>query len=223
MRYRRELALLLGVAAAMTGCDDSARHSTGQALPVADPVAPVAASGAGTATSGPVAGYVLGTKVSTDDAEELRYIILRALTDRYALDKGIVVMPDEREAYIAQLRQALEKDSAVAAMVGEETAEEHAARLQAADAFIRQWKINGALHKQYGGRIILQQGGPEPLDAYSVFLDERQAAGDFSIVDASMAEAFWRYYRDDAMHSFLPVGSPEEAHAFDVAPWLANP
>jgi hypothetical protein len=30
---------------------------------------------------------------------------------------------------------------------------------------------------------------------------------------------FWRYYRDDGIHSFYRAGSREEAQALEVAPW----
>jgi hypothetical protein len=170
-----------------------------------------------------VAGRVLGTVIHTQDAEELRYVVLKELTDRYADSRGITVSQAEKEAYVAHLREALSKDPTVAAELGEESAEDQAVRLEIAGTFIRQWKINRALYQQYGGRIVFQQGGPEPLDAYRAFLEERQAAGDFDILDASMAAPFWRYYRDDSMHSFFDAGSPEEARAFDVEPWSSDP
>jgi hypothetical protein len=81
--------------------------------------------------------------------------------------------------------------------------------------------VNRALYGQYGGRIIFQQGGPEPLDAYRTFLEERQAAGDFAIVNEGLATGFWRYYRDESIHSFYEPGSEEEAEAFAVPPWLS--
>ena len=151
--------------------------------------------------------------------EELRDVVLRTLTDRYADSKGITVTQAEREAYVAAVRAALARDPAMAATPGEESAEDQATRLQIADAFIRQWKINRALYEQYGGRIVFQQGGPEPLDAYRRFLEERQAAGDFRISDEALATRFWRYYRDDSLHSFYEQGSAEERRALFVPPW----
>ncbi len=93
------------------------------------------------------------------------------------------------------------------------------ARRQVAAAFILHWKIHRALYRQYGGRIGYQQGGPEPLDAVRRFLEQHQARGDFAIADPALAAAFWRYYRDDTIHSFYPRGSREEAQAFSVPPW----
>jgi hypothetical protein len=172
----------------------------------------------------PLAGEVLGTAIHTQDAEELRYYVLRKLTDRYAAEKGIGVTEAEKAAYIEHLREVLSKDPNFPGPVPgtEESAEDKAAREEIAAAFIRQWKINRALHEQYGGRIIFQQGGPEPLDAYRKFLEESAARGDFEIVNKGLETDFWRYYRDESIHDFFKPGSAEEAKAFADPPWLAD-
>jgi hypothetical protein len=206
----------------------------------------------------PAAGKVLGTVVHTRDVDELRYVVLKRLTDRYATDQGIEVTQAEKQAYISQVQDTLKRDrqrhearrdelsrqlaapgltqaqrdaltvqldaarSAVAAL-GQDTGsaqEDRAAREQVAAAFIRQWKINRALHRQYGGRIAFQQGGPEPVDAYRRFLEQHQARGDFEIPNADLRAAFWRYYVDDTIHSFYERGSKEELQAFETPPWL---
>jgi len=210
----------------------------------------------------PVAGKVLGTVVHTTDAEELRYVVLKELTDRYAAGKGISVTQAEIDAYVRQVRESMRRDreakvarrdeltrrlaaggltdaerkaltseldsvNRFLAAIGDPAAatvdpEETRAREQIAAAFIRQWKINRALYQQYGGRIIFQQGGPEPLDAYRKFLEERQARSDFTILNKDLEAAFWRYYVTDSIHSFYPAGSKEEAQAFAVPPWLSK-
>ena len=76
--------------------------------------------------------------------------------------------------------------------------------------------------REYGGRIIFQQGGPEPLDAYRRFLEAQQRQGAFAIADKELEAAFWRYYKDDAIHSFYPTGSAEEAQAFASRWWLTK-
>lgn len=86
---------------------------------------------------------------------------------------------------------------------------------QIARAFILRHKINRALYRQYGGRIIFQQAGPEPLDAYRMFLEEQAGKGNFTIFDAELKKGFWRYFTTDKLHQFYPPGSEEEAHAFD--------
>lgn len=84
---------------------------------------------------------------------------------------------------------------------------------------IRQWKINRALCRQYGGRIVAQQLCPEPLDAYRRFLEERQAAGDFEIYDTDFKDAFWRYFTDDSIHTFLKADCDSEDRVFETPPW----
>jgi hypothetical protein len=163
----------------------------------------------------PLVAEVLGTPISTDDPEEMRYLILRGLVDRYAAEKGIEVSEPGMEVYVDSMRRRAERDRehreasrreialklkseslpageretlsrrlAVLAELrdaddaerggtAEDAAETASARRQVASAFIRQWKLNQALYRQYGGRIIFQQGGPEPLDAYRRFLEEQ--------------------------------------------------
>ena len=161
-------------------------------------------------------GQVLGKPLDTREVEELRYTILKALTDRYARQKNITVSQSEVDAYLRDMRAKLKLDPAT------ETREDREARNSIARAFIQQWKVNGMLYRQYGGRIIYQQGGPEPLDAYRKFLEENQARGDFRIDDAALDESFWRYYRTDTLHSFYKSGSREAKRALSVPPWRAR-
>jgi hypothetical protein len=207
--------------------------------------------------SAPVAGRVFQTVVRTQDVEELRYYVLKGLTDRFAQANRIKVTPAETDAYARQVREALGRDrrqreaqrqdlqrqlaspglseSERAALVaridvedkvlaalpapGQDTPQERAAREQIARAFILQWKINRALYRKFGGRIVFQQGGPEPLDAYRRFLEQQQALGNFEVRNEAMREPFWSYYLDDRKHSFYPKGSFEEAQAFVTPPW----
>jgi heat shock protein HslJ len=209
----------------------------------------------------PLAGRVLGQAVHTCDAEELRFYVLRGLTDRFAAAEGITVTKAEIDAFVASTaaalgraraeavarRDALKRELAagtlppdrkvqvereiasaeqliadLAPATGAAAAEERQARAEIAAAFIRQWKINGALQRKYGGRIIFQQAGPEPLDATRRFLEAAEAAGDFAIADPALDKPFWAYYRDDARHSFYKPGSHEEQAAFTTPPWAGR-
>lgn len=160
----------------------------------------------------PLVGRVLGQAVHARDAEELRDHVLRMLTDRFAAAEGITVAREEIDAYVAL----------TAAARGAAAAEERQARAEVAAASIRQWKINGALQRKYGGRIIFQQAGPEPLDATRRFLEAAEAIGDFAIADPRLEEPFWAYYRDDARHSFYKPGRREAAEAFTTPPWQSR-
>lgn len=85
-----------------------------------------------------------------------------------------------------------------------------------AESFVRAWKVNLALYEQYGGRVIFQQAGVEPLDAYRLFLQEQEAAGNFQILDKQYEASFWNYFTNDTMHSFYPT---DEGDKFMRTPW----
>ena len=88
-----------------------------------------------------------------------------------------------------------------------------------AKSSIEQWMINKALYLQYGGRIIGQQMGPEPLDAIHNYLKEQQKKGSFKILEKSFEAPFWEYFVNEGKHDFYKQGSKEEKRAFDKAPW----
>lgn len=140
-----------------------------------------------------------------------------ALSRRLAAAGGTAA---ERAAMQRERDQAEQARATLAGMLADAQAPANRrAREQIADAFILQWKIHGTLYRRHGGRIAYQQGGPEPLDAVRAFLEERQARGDFVILDAALAAAFWKPYRDDTRYDFYPRGSREEAEAFTTPPW----
>ena len=208
----------------------------------------------------PLVAEVLGMDIRTTDAEEMKYVLLGRLLDRYAAGQGIEVSQADIDAYIDAMLRLAEQDrqqratrreqlqgklattkpddagykelaaelealDQLAASLDEppgDAAEDRGARVLIASAFIRQWKINRALYRQYGGRIIFQQGGPELLDAYRAFLEEQQEKGDFRIADKTLEAGFWKYYRTDSLHSFYPAGSRQEAQAFETPWWLTE-
>ncbi len=87
---------------------------------------------------------------------------------------------------------------------------------QMARQFVRSWKINKALYDQYGGRVIFQQAGVEPLDAFREFLRAQEKNGAFQILDKQVEAGFWNYFTNDAMHTFYPE---EEGAEFIRTPW----
>ena len=167
---------------------------------------------------------VLGQEIRTADAEEMKEAIITRLFEQYAEQRGIVAEQSEIDAWVASLDRAMRQDKTLTAtnaddLTPEEAAEIRGMRQNMARAIITQWKINRELHREYGGRIIFQQFGPEPLDAYRQFFEKKAAEGAFTIHNATLAEAFWRYFKDDAIHTFYKPGSKEEAEALGIAPW----
>lgn len=214
--------------------------------------------GAGCAREGEAAGLpvatVLGIGLQARDPQELQYLIVQRLLDRYAQEQGITVSTEEITSYLAakqrfmkedlqrreerrmeleaqlqtdessgEAREALSRELAVLNSLSDMESQESAddspeVRVyeeQIARSFILRHKINRALYRQYGGRVIFQQAGPEPLDAYRKFLEEHAEKGNFRIFDAGMEQEFWHYFTTDTLHEFFPSGSDEEAHAFD--------
>ena len=170
----------------------------------------------------PVVARVYGEEIRAADADEMRDAVLTRLLDQYASDHGIEAADTDVDAYVDKMRRGMAAEGLAAAdeLDPDERVELEAMRREMGQALIRQWKINKSLYETYGGRIVYQQLGPEPLDAYRKYLEERQAAGDFSITDPEMKDAFWRYFIDDDIHDFMAPGSKDEAKAFTAAPWL---
>jgi hypothetical protein len=57
-------------------------------------------------------------------------------------------------------------------------------RYKMAHQTVRTWKINKRLYEKYGGRIIFQQAGLEPIDAYRIFITEIIKSGKVEIISA---------------------------------------
>lgn len=92
---------------------------------------------------------------------------------------------------------------------------------QMAKAVIEQWKVSQALYRQFGGRVIYQQVGAKPLDAYHEFFKAAQKSGDFTILNEDFEPAFWSYYTTDKMHKFYPEKEAEQA--INTRWWLMDP
>lgn len=85
-----------------------------------------------------------------------------------------------------------------------------------AQHFVKTWKINKSLYEKYGGRIIFQQAGVEPLDAYRQFLKEQEKKKAFQILNKDYEASFWKYFTDDSMHTFY---SKDDGAKFMKTPW----
>jgi hypothetical protein len=154
----------------------------------------------------------------TLEADRLRWIARQEEIDRRL---GERTLPEaERKTLAAErqvLRTLLRSEPGVPPTATPPEGREFI-RWQAA-GYVKQWKVDRALHRQYGGRIAGPPGAPEPVDAHRRFLEDRHARGDFQILAPELEREFWKYYRTDSMHVFLPPGSREEAQAFATPPW----
>jgi len=166
----------------------------------------------------PLVATVLGEEIHTADAQEMQDAILTRLFDQYASEHGIKAEESEINRLVEQLQNTASANdlNATDDLTPEESAEIDTMRQDMARGIIRQWKLNRELYHQYGGRVIYQQFGPEPLDAYRKFLEQRQHAGAFTIYNPAFETEFWHYFTDESIHDFYPPES--EAKAFKIPP-----
>jgi hypothetical protein len=85
------------------------------------------------------------------------------------------------------------------------------------EGFVGNWKFFRELHRAYGGRVIFQQAGPEPLDAMRRVLEQHEKLGTFVIFDPGLRAGFWAYYTSMG-HNNMPDGP-----AFLEKPWWLHP
>jgi hypothetical protein len=159
-----------------------------------------------------VVAVVLGEEIHRApgiEGQELLGIILVPLMLRYANENALKATELEIDALLEALPGPSESDAA-----------EVAERREVARQLVMSFKISRSLYQEYGGRVVFQQAGPWPIDAYRSFLEERQEAGAFRILDPDLVAGFWEYLADDTRHSFYPS---DEAEAAVSTPWWQRP
>lgn len=172
----------------------------------------------------PVGALVLGKSLSAGSTEDLRELVLNRVFSEYAGDRGLRASEEEVDTFVAGFVRAMEADSAfeqesIADLSEQEQAELADLRRAMADSIITHWKIGRSLYREYGGRIIYQQLGPEPLDAYLRYLRSVQQSGELRICGARTDSDFWAYFTDEQRHSFMAPGSEDQKRAFELPPW----
>lgn len=113
------------------------------------------------------------------------------------------------ENILRSIRQIREKTKGLEAQM-------HPMKRKMARQFVQSWKINKSLYMKYGGRVIFQQAGVEPLDAYRRFLQEEENKGSFHIIKKELEAPFWNYFTNDRMHAFY---TEEDGAKFINTPW----
>ena len=126
-----------------------------------------------------------------------------------------------RKAFLSDLESILKEEESRPYLTPEQEEQNRRSQRETARMFVGSWKINQALFKKYGGRVIFQQAGPEPLDAYHKFLQEHEQKGSFKILDPEAAKSFWKYFVDENMHTFASAGS--ESGLINTPWWQKEP
>lgn len=135
-----------------------------------------------------------------------------------------VQSPDLMDADRKSIETSLAYNKRFANLTDEQAALEHKnwrdeLQRDVGKQFVQTWKTYRALHKQYGGRIIWQQFGIEPIDAMRDWRRELEKKGDFVIHDEALRESFWAYFlREHPFTTEKPKGDE-----FDKPMWLQLP
>lgn len=70
--------------------------------------------------------------------------------------------------------------------------------------WVARWKMNKALYEKYGGRVIFQQAGIEPVDAYRAQLKDIREKGGLQILKPAYKDVFLDFERYlDMGHNYL--------------------
>lgn len=122
----------------------------------------------------------------------------------------------EKESRLQTIESILKTKREINAQAGMNEEQMRRVKRQIAHQFVKSWKVNKSLYEKYGGRVIFQQAGVEPVDAYRDFLKEQEKNGAFRIIDKKYEAGFWQYFINDAMHTFYPK---DEGAKFLKTPW----
>jgi len=94
----------------------------------------------------------------------------------------------------------------------------HARSLQrVAEQTVRAWKFNKLLYDKYHGRVVFQQAGLEPVDAYTMLIAELRAAKAVEIYDTGYGDPFAQMEAYVKMpHAYIEKA---EAVRYFARPW----
>lgn len=85
--------------------------------------------------------------------------------------------------------------------------------------WVHAWKVNQALLREFGGRIIFQQAGWEPIDAYRKLLERSEASRDFVVHDPKLRAAVYAYFE----YRFVYADEQKARFYFEKPYWERTP
>jgi hypothetical protein len=136
-------------------------------------------------------------------SQALTGFVLGTLLDRWAQAQKIHATPGEVSEMLATAARAAGTDEAKKAGAPMPDTTNAEVRMAGA-AVVARFKMHAALHKLYGGRVVIDpQAGPLPFDAYKRFLEAEEKAGAFTVVPAWKTR-FWAAFANDEGKQFVP-------------------
>lgn len=89
--------------------------------------------------------------------------------------------------------------------------------------YVLNWKFQQHLYDTYGGgRVLLQNFGPEAVDATVNWLKEREAAGDFEIQDDDLRTAFYQQWQIETQAGGQTAIPPEQMRRLEQRQYDKN-
>lgn len=89
------------------------------------------------------------------------------------------------------------------------------AERRVAEVWVKNWKLNQALYREFGGRLIFQQAGWEPIDAYRKLIEQNEKNKAFVIHDPTLREAVYAYFK----HNFVYADEAKAKFYFEKPYW----
>ena len=160
-------------------------------------------------------------KLWPTEAEKQEFV--KAMTRRHHTDVGAKkarLQQIERELRAsstspARKKQLAQESVAMTAAIKQATMAATAlagpGSLNSAAAFVGGWKFNRALYKKYGGKVIIQEAGFEPVGAYEKWLREHEMKGSFKILEPKL--------RGRIYESLNMTAAPVDPGDFFETPW----
>lgn len=87
-------------------------------------------------------------------------------------------------------------------------------------ATVTRWKMDTFLYDRYGGRVLFQQFGLEPFDAYRQWFEAEEKAGAFTFAHDGLRDLFYHYFKAD--HGAF-LADEAEGKAMMLKPWWEQP
>ncbi len=149
------------------------------------------------------------------ESQALTGLVLGTLLDRWTRQQKIHATPVEvSEMLVMATRAAASPEAKRAGAPVPDTT--NANIRMASAAVVARFKMHAALHKQYGGRVVVDpQAGPLPFDAYKRFLEAEEKAGSFALTPA-WKDRFWAAFTNETGKQYVPEA---EASAMIQKEW----
>jgi hypothetical protein len=139
----------------------------------------------------------------TWESQAFTGFVLGMLLDRWTQEQNIHATPAEVSEILAVARKGA--DDPEAKKRGMPVPDTTSANVRMASAaVVTRFKMHSALHKKYGGRVLVDpQAGPLPFDAYKRFLEAEEKEGKFAI-RADWKDRFWAAFAATEGKEFVP-------------------